>query len=160
MGYLGYTFMRRLKQLSTSIKNWSKSIKKWNENDRKAWIKEINKIDKIEAKNNLNKTLSLRRLALKNDLNQYNFKKAQVWVQKCKRLWNLDGDENTFFFHKIYSTRQMRSHISSITNSKGALCTTNEDIEKLLPSTLRIFIKTITTTCDLLIIFNGIPFLL
>lgn len=122
--------MRRLKQLSISIKNWSKNLKKLNKNDRKAWIKEIDEIDKIEAKNNLNETLSLCRLALKNDLNQYGFKEAQVWAQKCKRLWNLNVDENTYFFHKIYSARQRRSLISSITNSEGALCTANKDIEK------------------------------
>lgn len=55
-----------------------------------------------------------------------------MWVKKCKRLWNMEGDENTAFFHKICSARK-RSIITSIVDNNGVLCTNNNDIIKAFP---------------------------
>lgn len=45
-------------------------------------------------------------------------------------MWNFEGDENTFFFHNIFSARQRRNIISNVMNCKGKICTKDPDIEK------------------------------
>lgn len=90
----------------------------------------LDAIDKTEEENNITELLSLCRTTIKADLNQFDFKEAQMQVQKCKRMWNLKGDENTAFFPKICSARQRRNLVSSITSRPKNICTTNEKIEK------------------------------
>ncbi|TYK02928.1 LINE-1 retrotransposable element ORF2 protein [Cucumis melo var. makuwa] len=129
-GHLGYAFMRRLKQLSNSIKNWQKIHNGNREEEKKAWIKEIDEIDNLEDENEMIDILRLHRISIKTDLNQFASQEAQTWTQRCERLWNLEGDENFAYFHKICSARQRRNFISSITSKRGEACTTNDKIEK------------------------------
>ena len=72
-GYAGYSFMRRLKQLATKIKNSGKVKKEKSDENKKAWIKEIELIDKLEAEGNLTEMHRNKRLALKADLSQVTF---------------------------------------------------------------------------------------
>lgn len=92
--------MRRLKQLSATIKRWNKEHKKTGEEEHKAWITEIDSIDKLEEENNITNLHVLRRIAIRSDLNQKALREAQNWAQKCKGMCNMEGDENTTFFHK------------------------------------------------------------
>ncbi|KAE8645642.1 hypothetical protein Csa_020231 [Cucumis sativus] len=50
-GHPGYSFMRRLKQLSQTIKSWSKSIKDSIVEERQALLKELEHIDNLKANN-------------------------------------------------------------------------------------------------------------
>lgn len=50
MGHFRYAFMRRLKQLFSTIKVWQKSHNGNREEENRAWIKEIDEIDKLEEK--------------------------------------------------------------------------------------------------------------
>ncbi|KGN65616.2 hypothetical protein Csa_019926 [Cucumis sativus] len=54
-------------------------------------LKEFEHIDKLEAENNITEMHISCRTSIKTDLNQMAFKEAQVWAQKCKRLWNMEG---------------------------------------------------------------------
>lgn len=74
--------------------------------------------------------IRLHRISIKIDLDQYAFQEAQTWAQKCKRIWNLEGDENSAYFHKICYARQRRNFISTITSKTREACTTNDKIEK------------------------------
>ncbi|KAA0039770.1 LINE-1 retrotransposable element ORF2 protein [Cucumis melo var. makuwa] len=129
-GHPGFSFMRKLKQLSTIIRNEQRKNKCYSDEDKNAWIKEIDSIDRLEAEGNLSEELSLRRTRLKADVLMSGFKEAQIWYQKSKRLWITEGDENTSFFHKICSARQRRSIISNINSVDGVPCSTNESIAK------------------------------
>ncbi|KGN66052.2 hypothetical protein Csa_019771 [Cucumis sativus] len=70
------------------------------EEEHKAWITEIDSIDKLEEENNITNLHVLRRIAIRSDLNQKALREAQNWAQKCKGMCNMEGDENTTFFHK------------------------------------------------------------
>ncbi|KAA0040038.1 LINE-1 retrotransposable element ORF2 protein [Cucumis melo var. makuwa] len=129
-GHPGFSFMRKLKQLSAIIRNEQRKNKCYSDEDKNAWIKEIDNIDRLEAEGNLSEELSLRRTRLKADVLMSGFKEAQIWYQKSKRLWITEGDENTSFFHKICSARQRRSIISNINSVDGVPCSTNESIAK------------------------------
>ena len=132
VGHPGYSFMGRLKQLSYTIKNWSKSLTKSNEEEIQTLLNELEHIDNLEVDSNITNLHITRRASIKTDLCQMAFKEAQIWAQKCKRLWNLEGDENYAFYHKICSARQRRSFISSISTAQGVLCSSDVDIEKTL----------------------------
>ncbi|KAA0039966.1 LINE-1 retrotransposable element ORF2 protein [Cucumis melo var. makuwa] len=129
-GHPGFSFMKKLKQLSAIIRDEQKKNKCYNDEEKKAWIKEIDNIDRLEAEGNFSEELSLRRTKLKADVLMSGFKEAQIWYQKSKRLWITEGDENTSFFHKICSARQRRSIISNINSVDGVPCSTNESIAK------------------------------
>lgn len=72
--------MRRLKQLSNTIRRWNKDLKESNEEERKAWIKEIDLFDKMEANNSITDLHIYCRTAIKSDLNQLALKDAQTWA--------------------------------------------------------------------------------
>ncbi|KAA0050053.1 LINE-1 retrotransposable element ORF2 protein [Cucumis melo var. makuwa] len=121
--------MKKLKNLSVIIRDEQKKNNRHNDEEKRAWVKEVDNIDRLEAEGNLSGELSLRRTKRKTDILLSDFK-AQIWYQKSKRLWNTEGDENTSFFHKICSARQRRSIISNINSDDGVPCTTNENIAK------------------------------
>ncbi|KAL0555833.1 hypothetical protein IC582_004334 [Cucumis melo] len=129
-GHPGFSFMKKLKHLSVIIRDEQKKNNRQSDEEKRAWIKEVDNIDRLEAEGNLSEELSLRRTKIKADILLYDFKEAQIWYQKSKRLWNTEGDENTSFFHKICSARQRRSIISNINSDDGVPCTTNENIAK------------------------------
>ncbi|TYK10356.1 LINE-1 retrotransposable element ORF2 protein [Cucumis melo var. makuwa] len=128
-GHPGFSFMKKLKNLSVIIRDEQKKNNRHNDEKKRAWVKEVDNIDRLEAEGNLFEELSLRRTKRKADILLSDFK-AQIWYQKSKRLWNTEGDENTSFFHKICSARQRRSIISNINSDDGVPCTTNENIAK------------------------------
>lgn len=78
MGIVATLLGGDLKQLSTKLKSWNKSKQFVTEEEKKAWIKEIYFIDKLESKNKITKSLSLRRTAIKADLSQKAFKETQM----------------------------------------------------------------------------------
>ena len=127
-GFAGYSFMRRLKQLAIKIKQWGKVKKGQFDENKRAWIKEIDLIDKLEAEGKSIELHKSKRLALKADLSQATLIETQMWAQKCKRIWNHEGDENSSFFHKICTSRQRRSIISNVTNHCGQICMKDSDI--------------------------------
>ncbi|KAL0559838.1 hypothetical protein IC582_000218 [Cucumis melo] len=127
-GYAGYSFMRRLKQLALKIKTWGRDKKGKNEASKKACIKEIDQIDKLEAEGSATEIHREKRTALKADLSQINLTEAQIWAQKCKRIWVHEGDENSSFFHKICTARQKKCLISKIINNSGQNCLNDSDI--------------------------------
>lgn len=60
-------------------------------------IKEIDMIDKLEAEGKITEVLSNKRTALKTEVCQDTFKETQMWAQKCKRMWNLEGTKTPLF---------------------------------------------------------------
>ncbi|KAE8646134.1 hypothetical protein Csa_015673, partial [Cucumis sativus] len=103
-----------------------------NEEEIQTLLNELEHIDNLEADSNITDLHITRRASIKTDLCQMPFKEAQIWAKICKRLWNLEGGENSAFYHKICSTRQRRSFISSISTAQGVLCSSDVDIEKTL----------------------------
>lgn len=62
--------MRRVKQLSTTIKEWGKTKKGKAEENKISWIKEIDLIDKLEVEGNIFDVHSNRRTTVEVDLCQ------------------------------------------------------------------------------------------
>ncbi|XP_050944096.1 uncharacterized protein LOC127150413 [Cucumis melo] len=129
-GHPGFSIMKKLKNLSIIIRDEQKRNNRYNDEEKRVWVKEVDNIDRVEAEGNLSEELSLRRTKIKAEILMYDFKEAHVWHQKSKRLWNTEGDENTSFFHRICSARQRMSIISNINSDDEIPCTTNENIVK------------------------------
>ncbi|KAA0059135.1 LINE-1 retrotransposable element ORF2 protein [Cucumis melo var. makuwa] len=87
-------------------------------------------MDSLESQNSLTMVDIDIRKALKLDLFNATIKEAQYWVQRAKRLWINEGDENTNFFHKVCSARRRRNQISSIYDKDDINHISNEDIQK------------------------------
>lgn len=66
-------------------------------------MNEIDQIDKLEVGNQITKILHTKKLSLKTNFNEIELKQTQLWAHRTRRLLIADGDENTAFFHKVYS---------------------------------------------------------
>lgn len=86
VGFLGYSFNRRLKQLANRIKSWQSRQKKVTEEEKNSWIQEIKKIDKLESQQSLSDIDSAHRTSLKIDPCNEATREAQYWAQRYKRL--------------------------------------------------------------------------
>lgn len=99
--------------------------------EKKSWIQEIERIDKLESQQNLSDIDSARKTSLKIDLSSEATKEVQYWAQRYKRLWLQDEDENSAFFDKVCTIRQRRSFIYEILDENGNSCITNSSIENV-----------------------------
>ncbi|TYK05763.1 LINE-1 retrotransposable element ORF2 protein [Cucumis melo var. makuwa] len=79
IGHPRFSFMQKLKNLSFTMKAEYKKKKKQkkkkiNEEDKRAWIKEIDEIDKLKAESQISEAQSRRRTSLKAEINQYYYR--------------------------------------------------------------------------------------
>lgn len=84
-------------------------------------LKEIDLIDKIEIENLMTDMLHSKRLALKSDHSSIELKQAQLWAQRSRKNWLIDGDENKVFFHTVCSINQRKNLITEVEDSNGVI---------------------------------------
>lgn len=71
-GFLGYIFITNYQEL-----NRQKTVSK---EDKRAWLKEIERIDLLESNKNISDLDSSHRTTLKSDLRNEAFREAQYWA--------------------------------------------------------------------------------
>lgn len=129
-GFPGYSFIRRLKQLSAKIKSWKILYVDAIKTRKSSLATEIAHIDALEHQGPLDESMFQKRLALRADLNQVVSQELRFLRQCYKNLWINQGDENTNFFHKICSARKRRNFISELVSSEGISLGKDYQLEK------------------------------
>lgn len=93
------------------IRDWKKYSYGHNLLEKTSITELITAIDQKEEESSIDEAERLQRLSLKGDLESIALAEASLWRQKCKKLWLLEGDENTAFFHKVCTARRRKGFI-------------------------------------------------
>ncbi|GJW59706.1 hypothetical protein Tco_0109041 [Tanacetum coccineum] len=107
-------FKLKLKQLKFNLKNWRRSI---NITESAAAIELREKIDEIDRRvelSPLSATVVDVRIEKVKLIAEMENRKLKDLRQKAKMKWDLEGDENSSFFHGIINNRRNRARINGL----------------------------------------------
>ncbi|XP_071726931.1 uncharacterized protein [Rutidosis leptorrhynchoides] len=107
-------FNDKLKFLKVSIKNWVKTKRVELKSGVRAIHEEIEVIEKRMDENPVREVDRQARLVLLQERNEIQRLGAQDIVQKAKIKWNVEGDENSKFFHGMLKNRRNKQTIQGI----------------------------------------------
>ncbi|GKC08833.1 RNA-directed DNA polymerase, eukaryota [Tanacetum coccineum] len=101
-------FKKKLQEIKSIIRIWIKDKRATLSNLKHAIENELRDIDKELDFGYVSNTYLARRLELKGQLHEIEYKEAADFVQKSKVRWAIEGNENLRFFHGIYNTSCFR----------------------------------------------------
>ena len=112
--------------LFSKVKDAKSRLKIWNISNKANFIhpnKVKEKLGIIDSKATVEgwtDTLKLERVQLLSDLWKSLRREEQLWKQKSRINWLMDGDKNTKFFHHFASYRRNKKHIWEVKDQNGA----------------------------------------
>ncbi|KAA0035247.1 LINE-1 retrotransposable element ORF2 protein [Cucumis melo var. makuwa] len=133
-GFPGYAFIQSLKSLSKLIKEWQHNKVNLYDAKRKVLLEEIDSIDKLELQGNMSTIHHQKRISLKSELLSIENNQALIWHQRSRQRWNLLGDENNAFFHRVCTINQRKNQIKSICDPNGTSLDSIGDISRIFIS--------------------------
>ncbi|KAK1427286.1 hypothetical protein QVD17_15969 [Tagetes erecta] len=110
-----FILAKKLKLLKEEIRSWCKNKK---EEERKEQIRLQLKVQEIDDKadhGTLTETEKLSRSEARKEIYDLEIKRKYDLKQKARIRWDVDGDENTSYFHGIINGNKKRNRINGLT---------------------------------------------
>lgn len=90
---------------------------------------ELNQVQAILSQERMSVTLLEQEKEITQNLKKWNKVDESVMRQKAKIRWLKEGDVKSSFFHASLKARMVSNRISRLTNSKGEMLTSEQQIE-------------------------------
>ncbi|GJZ65214.1 hypothetical protein Tco_0621910, partial [Tanacetum coccineum] len=95
------SFKNKLKEVKARLKNWHKDMVRNIDIERKNLVEKLDRIDALLDDGTFNQTLVETRIDTMKSIQDLDERSRLDDAQKIKRKWDMDGDENSKFFHNF-----------------------------------------------------------
>ena len=127
VGPPSYVLACKLKTLKRDLKHWNKHVFGDVTFRKKSLLTELLDIDMREGRQVLTQEDRARRLVVNSDIDILASLEEISWRQKSKALFIKDGDNNTWFFHRIANSHRRTNQIRGV-EGDGVLFEEESDI--------------------------------
>lgn len=127
-GSAGFILSKKLQALKIDIKTWEREVFGKVDRQIESIISELAVLDDLADKKLISTFQESKRLNLKQEFETIADRRHIMMLQKSGNSWDLDGDRNTKFYHRIVKMRRRNNTIHSL-NINGHL-TDNKELIK------------------------------
>ncbi|KAM0041794.1 putative RNA-directed DNA polymerase [Helianthus debilis subsp. tardiflorus] len=106
--------MRKLKRLKLDIKKWRESVVLKNDKEKSRLENNIIRLELKAESGPLSDSERLERIDAKKRIMELNSVKRIDLIQKARVKWDVDGDENSKFFHGLVNSNIARTRINGL----------------------------------------------
>lgn len=124
---------KKLQALKESIKIWNRDVSGKVDRQIEATIAELDVLDDLADKEVITSFQESRRSDIKQDFENLADRKHIMLLQKSGNSWDLDGDINTNFYHRMVKLRKRKNTIQSL-NINGQRTENKELIKSSITS--------------------------
>jgi len=121
-----------MKNTKKALKEWIKKVTNTPTSQRKDAVNQLEDLQvEMEEKDISSMDLDNEKIAQRKTYNSFR-SEEEYWRIKSHSLWLKAGDRNTKYFHRRYSARLSRNHITEIITTRGQVCRGFEQIKEVV----------------------------